>query len=94
VTIALGTFSRGNETLSRVLEFGNLYYLVIYTVEFAMKFSTFGFSYFDNNYNRFDSFLVFVSYIEFAQTILDLEIFASASVLRVFRGTKSRVGAS
>lgn len=82
----MGTFPY-QQHIASFLEFANLYYLVIYTAEFVLKFTTFGFSYFNNNYNRFDFFLVAVSYIEFAQDILGLKVFgSSASILRVSRG--------
>jgi len=78
-----------------MLENANLAFTVIFTLEAAMKITGLGWSYFKNNWNCFDFFLVVISLITLAmKSGSNLSIFRIFRVFRVIRLIRSLKGLS
>lgn len=70
----------------------DIIFLVIYTIEFALKVFCEPRDYWASNYNRFDFLILFLSFFSFMQLIMksDSGIFSNLAYIRVLRGRKLR----
>ncbi|GMR47448.1 hypothetical protein PMAYCL1PPCAC_17644, partial [Pristionchus mayeri] len=83
------------EWLDRFQNAGNLFFVILFTLEMLLKMYSLGFtSYTRSQFNRFDCFVVISSIVEFVLVTLQLmkplgvSVLRSARLLRIFKVTK------
>ena len=74
------------ELLSKVMEFVNIGFTIVYTIEMVIKLIAFKLSYFKDGWNNFDFLIVIFAWIGFlAHYVFDIKVGALTTVVRSFR---------